>query len=128
MIGSILVSVLLLLKPFDSSIDIITFPLILLFELRALGIDFGELLFHDQVFTTEVLDLLLVLGDKGIVEDFSHSLIGEARTVRILSKGTDNFIRVKIIEDLSETLLKSKEAFSLVEFIGVEDLIIVVLD
>lgn len=128
MIGSILVSVLLLLKPFDSSIDIITFPLILLFEVRALGIDFGELLFHDQVFTTEVLDLLLVLGDKGIVEDFSHSLIGEARTVWILSKGTDNFIRVKIIEDLSETLLKSKEAFSLVEFIGVEDLIIVVLD
>ena len=83
---------------------------------------------HDKVFATEVLDLLLVLCDKGVVEDFPHTLVGEASTVGVLSEGADDFIGVKVVEDLGKTLLKGKEALSLVELIGVEDLVIVVLD
>ena len=128
MIGSILVAVLLLFEPFDLSFDVIPLALVLQFELRALGIDFGELLPHDKVFATEVLDLLLVLCDKGVVEDFPHTLVGEASTVGVLSEGADDFIGVKVVEDLGKTLLKGKEALSLVELIGVEDLVIVVLD
>ena len=128
MVGSVLVAVLLLFKPFDLRFDVIPLALVLQFELRALGIDFGELLPHDEVFATEVLDLLLVLCDEGVVEDFPHALVGEARAVGVLSEGADDLIGVKVVEDLRKTLLKGKEALSLVELIGVEDLVIVVLD
>ena len=52
----------------------------------------------------------------------------EARTVRVLSEGADDLVGVEVVEELREALFEGKEALSLVELIGVENLVIVVLD